>query len=126
MNLYIIPAALITALFITLFISSLSKRSSRQFAVFFILIFLAIWSGQLWITPVGPVTRGIAWIPLIVIAIFFTMIAIALLPAATIKKTRENEDEIEEEALGLVFWIILLILILSIATSYLRTAYFIA
>jgi small-conductance mechanosensitive channel len=126
MNFYIIPTALITALFITLFISSFSKRSLRQFTVFFILIFLAIWSGQLWITPAGPVTGGIAWIPLIVIAIFFTMIAIALLPAATIKKTKDNEDEVEEEALGLVFWIILIILILSIATSYLRTAYFIA
>ncbi len=130
MNFYIIPAALITALFITLFISSFSKRPIQVLAVFLLLVFLATWAGQLWITPFGPITRGVIWVPLVIVSVPFSFLALALLPGKptnkkNIDKNENDESDIEdEEALGLIFWIILIILILSIVTGYFRSHYF--
>ncbi|MEI9935072.1 MAG: hypothetical protein WDM71_09555 [Ferruginibacter sp.] len=125
MNYHIIPAALITALFITAFISSFSKRPIQILSIFLLIVFLAAWAGQLWIIPFGPVTQGISWIPLMIVAITFSFIAHVLLPgkAKNKKVIKEPDDGDDEEALGFLFWTILIILVLSIIAGYFRFYY---
>src|ERR1044071_9349843 len=124
---YIIPAALVITLILTLLFSAFSKRPLSGLWLFFLLIFLATWSGQLWIRPFGPVFWGISWIPLFIIAIFFYVLIVALLPPAPAPKVSSSDVKAEEEApfiaLGIFLWILLIILAISIVLGYYRLTY---
>jgi hypothetical protein len=121
MNIYIIPAALVVTGIIIFIVSLFSKRSMRSLWLVFVLIFLATWSGQLWITPANAMAGNVAWIPLLVIALIFLFVLLAVIPAVPdIKK----DGEVEEGpliAIGIFFWILIVLLIFSIALGYYRT-----
>jgi hypothetical protein len=127
MNYYIIPAALLVTFLILLIFSAFSKRPMAGLWIFFLIIFLATWTGQLWITPFGPVVWGIAWIPLFIVALFFSFLIFALLPpVAVVTKAEENKEE-ERAAIvfGTFFWIMLILLIIAIIVGHYRIAYLI-
>jgi hypothetical protein len=95
----------------------------RGLWVFFLIIFLATWSGQLWITPFGPVGWGIAWVPLFIVALFFSFLIFALIPPVPItKKEAANDEKDAAIAIGMFFWIIFLFLIAAIIVGYYRSA----
>src|SRR5687768_506262 len=54
MNYYVILASLLVTMVITWAISAFSRRPLRGLWLFFLVVFLATWAGQLWITPFGP------------------------------------------------------------------------
>jgi hypothetical protein len=123
---YIIPAALVVTLILTLLFSAFSKRPLSGLWLFFLLIFLATWSGQLWIRPFGPVYWGISWIPLFIIALFFYVLIIALLPPPPPPKPSSDVKAAEEApfiALGIFLWIILILLAISIVFGYYRLTF---
>src|SRR2546423_1401947 len=120
MNYYIIPAAFIVALLILLIFSLFSKRPMSGLWIFFLIIFLATWAGQLWITPFGPIVWGVSWIPLFIVALFFSFLIFALLPPVVVV-TKAEENKAEEGAamvFGTFFWIMLILLIASIIAGY--------
>lgn len=43
----------------------------------FVLCFLFLWSGSLWIAPVGPVWWGISWVPLFYLGLMTLLLALA-------------------------------------------------
>ncbi|MFL5753257.1 MAG: hypothetical protein ACJ76F_07620 [Bacteroidia bacterium] len=119
MNYYIIPAALLVTVLLMILFSFFLKRPMKGLGVFFIIVFLATWTGQLWIVPFGPVQWGIAWIPLFITALFFSLLFFAISPPVASK----NPDVTEEApliALGLFFWIIVILLIVAIVIGYYR------
>jgi hypothetical protein len=123
MNYGIIPAALIVSFAILLIFSLTSRRPFSGLWVVLLLIFLATLSGQLWIRPFGPVYWGISWVPLILVALFFFLLIFALAPTA---KTKKDEADVAEGALivmGTLFWIIMILLIVSIIVGYYRMSY---
>lgn len=125
MSNYIIVAAIGMALLMTLvFYGNFSTRGGGTgVIVAFLLIFMASWASQLWIRPIGPVTAGIVWIPLI-----FTGSAAAFLLAWTGLATADTaspapkEDDKETrnffEAMGFVFWALVLLLLAAIVLGY--------
>jgi hypothetical protein len=118
MNIYIIPSALIVAGIIIFIISVFSKRSMRSLWLVFVLMFLATWSGQLWIAPIGAHAGSVAWIPLLVMALIFLFFLLAVIPSIPkIKKDGEVEDG-PLIAVGIFFWILIVLLIFSIAMGY--------
>jgi len=119
MNLYSVIAALIITIIITVFFSVFSKRPLTGLVLFFLVIFLATWSGQIWITPFGPITWGIAWAPLILVSLFFSFLIFALAPPIPTKVENGNEQP-AFIALGLFFWLILILLLLAIIVGYYR------
>jgi hypothetical protein len=126
MNYYIIPAAFLVTLLVVLIFSMFSKRPLGGLWVFFLIIFLATWSGQLWITPFGPVGWGIAWIPLFLVSIFFSFLIFALIPPVSAPVTVKESKQAEEGAavvFGIFFWIMLILLVASIIGGYYRTSY---
>jgi hypothetical protein len=129
MNIYIIPAALLITVAIILIFSIFSKNAWRGFWIFFSIIFLATLSGQLWITPFGPVTWGISWVPLILVALFFYMLLFALIPPQPITPMPVEDKKTEKTstpsllALGLFFWIVIILLLASVIAGYYRQAY---
>jgi hypothetical protein len=124
MNPYIIPVVLIVALVITLVFSIFSKRRLRGLWLFFLLLFLSTWAGQIWIPPFGPRAIGIAWVPLLAVALFFSLFIIALVPSVP-EKTDQTEKKEDGAfiAIGTFFWILLLILVISIVVGYYRAPY---
>jgi hypothetical protein len=127
MNYYIIPAALAITLLVTLLFSSLSGRPFRGLWLLFILIFLATLSGQLWIAPVGPVTWGIAWVPLIAVALFLTFLLMALAPPPPeVNRTEKPQNEGAFIVLGGFFWLLMILLLIAIIAGYYRSVYLLA
>jgi len=114
---------LIIALVIGLVFSLIFKVRGPwgSFWTLFIIVLLAVWAADLWLTPAGPVVWDLAWIPLI-----FVAIVVALLLAAAESGTRkpksssETLDEVTSVEpdtaikVSAMFWIILLFLILAI------------
>ena len=126
-NYYEIVAALLMALIITVFFSGVLKHSGPWDAIWlvFITIFLASWAGYLWINPFGPMVMGVSIMPIFVVGLIFAFI----LAAVTTPKQRVVKDlEIKEEvpadtkvAIGIFFWIVLILLVVAIITGYWRT-----
>jgi hypothetical protein len=121
MNYSIIPAAFLVTLFIILLFSLFSKRPVRGLWIFILIIFLATWTGQLWIAPFGPVGWGISWVPLFLVALFFSFFIFALLPPVVPTKEETKAEEGAAIAFGSFFWIMFILLILSIIAGYYRT-----
>lgn len=124
MNYYIIPSAFFMALFLTFVFAALSGRGPwRTLFIFFFIIFLAGWAGQLWITPFGPVVLGVSWMPLIFVSVIFSFLIIAL---SNPEKNPAGNDAVSSGAeavltLGMFFWFLILILISSIVIGYYKT-----
>lgn len=119
MNFYIIPAALVLTLFIIALFALALKKPLRGFSLFFLIVFLITWTGQLWITPFGPVAWGIAWIPLIFICLLFSFLILALSSTVTPRKARNTDKEDAPViAAGVFFWLLLVVLIISIGLGY--------
>lgn len=94
----------------------------------FILIFLFTWAGGIWLTPMGPATWNISWLPFFIVGFIITLMLITLIPPrwrrrrSTIEVVEKKEDErIEREtakALNIFFWVLLIILVLTIMVHY--------
>jgi hypothetical protein len=127
MNYYIVPAALIVALVITLAFSVLFKKPLGGLWIFFFLLFLLTWAGQLWITPFGPVSHGIGWASLLLVPLFFGLLMFTMVPPVPLKKpdalTTENKEEEPLIAMGVFFWIVIFFLILSVIFGYYTKSY---
>ncbi len=118
---YIILAAFVTTIFLTLIISLISRRPLSGLGIFFLLVFLSTWSVQLWIRPFGPLYWGIDWISLLIVSLFISILVLALAPP--VKNTgndTENADEKVLVALGTLLWIIIIVLLISIIIGYYR------
>ncbi len=113
MNYYVILAALLVTMVITWGLAALSKRPLRGFWLFFFVIFLATWAGQLWITPFGPIAWGVAWFPLILVAFFFSFFIFALVPFK-----KKEEEAASFFIMGIFFWVIILLLVAAIGAGY--------
>jgi hypothetical protein len=98
---------------------------SRLFWLF-IVLFLATWVGGAWLTPMGPLMGGAYWLPFLVAGIVFTVFLAAFtLPApreTTVELVDEKEKEAERKAamtaLGIFFWILILLLVAAIIVRY--------
>ncbi|HEY6160437.1 MAG TPA: hypothetical protein VI112_04415, partial [Bacteroidia bacterium] len=92
--------------------------------LFFLIIFLATWAGQLWISPIGPLMLGIAWGPLVFVAFLFAILLMALAAGNPKPAKTNNASEAVNEgpvvAIGMFFWFLLVILLVAIAVGYYR------
>jgi hypothetical protein len=121
MNYYTIPGAFIVTIILSLIVSLSFNRPLRGLWIFVLIVFLATWSTQLWIQPIGPVYWGVSWAPVISAAIFFWLLILALTPPYTRSKTETTPEAAESSvAIGFIFWIMLVVLLISIGVGYYR------
>jgi hypothetical protein len=127
-------AAFIVALFLSLILSWIFRwrwpgreRTLSSVLVLFIVLFLIIWVGGIWVVPFGPPTWGIYWLPFIAVGVLFSVILIALIPPRRPRTMREAKNQAErraataaltETALGVFFWIMMIVLIGAIIMKY--------
>lgn len=125
MNVYLIPVSLIAALIFTFIFSGFFRGRGRGplggLFLFFVIIFLTTWSGQLWINPISPLYFGVDWVLLIFTAIVFSLFMIALsAPLESPPKTKDPATPEKEAgvAIGVFFWVLLILLVIAIVGGY--------
>lgn len=125
-NYYEIVASLLMALIITVFFSGVLKHKGPWGAIWlvFITIFLSSWAGYLWINPFGPMVLGVSVAPIFVVGMIFAFILAAVtVPRRKTVKDLTIKEEVPEDttvAIGIFFWIVLILLIIAIAIGYYR------
>jgi hypothetical protein len=117
--------ALIVALVLSaIFTLILHRGPWTGFYPFFAIVFVAAWAGGLWLRPVGPPLWGVS----LLTTILAGLLAALMLGAAAMPRpprTRREAVRLTERqratsrALGLIFWLILLILAGAIVAAYL-------
>lgn len=104
------------------------KGPWSNFWTFFLVLFLSMWAASLWVSPMGPVYWGVAWVPLIFIGI------IAGLLLAVVPKPQKTENGVDDNSgtetaprrdygigaatLSGVFWMFMVILMLAVVIGY--------
>ena len=119
MNIYIIPGALAVTLLVMFLVNVFSKRPLRGLWVLAFIVFLAVWGSQLWIQPVGPVAWGVAWLPMFLTAAVFWFLIVLLIPPLPTEEVKVVAVKRMPGiiATSFVFWAILIILVVVIATG---------
>ena len=126
--------ALIIALVVSTIIGMALRREGPRtgFFLMFITIFLITLAGGLWLTPAGPYTRGLYWLPFIVVGglgSYILYLRAPRKPPHSRKETIETLDRIAESkqlekltymTFDLFFWILLLFLLAIILIYYSR------
>jgi hypothetical protein len=126
--------ALIISLSISIIFSIALRREGPRtgFFLLFVTVFLITLTGGLWLSPAGPYTRGVYWLPFIVVGGLGSYILYLRAPRnpphtreETIRTLNRIAKSKELEKLtyltfDLFFWIILVILIAAILFHYFR------
>jgi hypothetical protein len=91
---------------------------------FFMMLFLATWATGIWLTPVGPVIRGIFRLPFLLIGLLYALLLTAFIPSTRPSKSmREKAQQAEKEhetlqTFNLFFWLFITGLIIAIIGRY--------
>ncbi len=112
---------ILTAVFIGILFYYVFKSSGPwgTFWSFLLILILAGLAAEAWITPVGPVIWGFAWIPTLLVILIVALLLAAATPTPHRRRRElnlEKEEEPSEEetaaiAVGGFFWILMLILL---------------
>ncbi len=111
--------ALLFAVFVTAIVTIGFRRTGAMgFGLLLMLLFLAGWSASLWVVPMGPVFMDVHWLPILFMILIFTLLLVNVLPPAR-RRTPEGPVATEaEKAVGAVFWLLFVLLLVSIIGWY--------
>lgn len=110
----------------------LTRKSGRRTGLIwlFLIIFLSVWAGGMWLKPFGPTMWGVHWLTFLIAGIVVILLFFIFIPRKPPRGRNETidmldqverEKEIEEIAyitLSLFFWLLLAILIIAIVLRY--------
>jgi cbb3-type cytochrome oxidase subunit 1 len=104
---------------VAVLVNGLRHRPSRPVWSLFVVFFLAIWAGGVWVAPVGPTHFGVTWLPFLMIAILLAVLVVVLAPPGGRGHGDERELEREVEVgLGMFFWVLIGTLLAAILAGY--------
>ncbi|MFO7893117.1 MAG: hypothetical protein R6U63_05250 [Longimicrobiales bacterium] len=89
------------------------------FVWFFLVVFLTAWAVGLWVEPVGPALWGAAWVPILFGALFVALLVAAIPPRPARPADVAEPDAVgTAAAVGLFFWLLVVILLIAIIFAY--------
>lgn len=97
---------------------------------FFVVLFLAVWAIAGWLVPTGPLLFGLAWIPILIIAVVIGLLLASMYPhnyrapqVETISEVKAEEKQLERttRALDFFFWFLVFLLIGIIILGFVLT-----
>lgn len=121
--------SLVIALSVSLIVSLFLRRQVVPrvgFFFFFLMLFLLILAGGLWIRPFGPTFYGVFWLPLVIVGLFAGLFLYHSTPDRLPRNRREKVQRMQKQeerrqleqltyvTLDIFFWIIIILLIISI------------
>jgi hypothetical protein len=113
----------ISLVFTVIFAGLFRRRGPwSNFFIFLAVIFLATWTGGVWIAPIGPSLYGVYWIPFSIFGFMVALILAAAVPAIPPRRKRTASDgkEVVRKAASfdLLFMFLLIALAVSIFVGY--------
>ena len=92
------------------------------FLFFFLIVFLFTVAAGLWLEPVGPVAWGVPWLGFLFIGILVALLLAAAAPPPRrgprpMEGTEEQLDIEEAAGLGLFFWLLIFVLVITLAAA---------
>jgi hypothetical protein len=105
---------------ITLFFSFLLRVRGPwgSFWAFFIIILLAVFAADIWVTPVGPYYGDIHWVPPLAAGLLIALLLAATTPSpktrSELKAKKKAGEEPSAVALGTFFWFLVVFLLIII------------
>jgi hypothetical protein len=116
---HLVLSLILSCVAIAVLVAGLRFRPRTPVWGLFLIFFLGIWAGGVWIVPFGPTHFGVTWLPFLLIAILLAVLVVAMSPRAGGSHRSEQEVEREVEVgLGLFFWVLIGALIVSIVAAY--------
>ena len=116
---HLVLSLVLSCVAIAVLVAGLRFRPRTPVWSLFLIFFLAIWAGGVWVVPFGPTHFGVTWLPFLLIAILLAVLVVALSPRGAGSHRAEQEVEREVEVgLGLFFWVLIGALIVSIVAAY--------
>jgi hypothetical protein len=116
---------IILAFLITLFFNFLLRVRGPwgNFWAFFIIILLAIFAADVWISPVGPYWGNTYWVPPLATGLIIALLLAATTPSPKSRKNLETSKETTGEksattALDIFFWFLIIFLVGIIVAGY--------
>jgi hypothetical protein len=120
--------SLVVALSVSLILRLFMRKDSPRVGFFFLflMLFLITLAGGLWIRPFGPHFQGVFWLPIMVIGIIAGLFLFQsaprrsprnrkeLLQEMKVEKNRRQLEQLTYVSLDIFFWVIVVILIISI------------
>lgn len=114
-------ADLIVALFVGLFVVWIvsfafgTRGPWDSFLWFFVVVSLFAWAGGVWLVPFGPIWWGIGWLPIILMAIFVSLLLTAASPRTRrwrrAAEKKANADDEGRVVIDTIFWVLLICLL---------------
>jgi len=121
--------ALVAALLFGLIFLHVLRRTSPWLSrrLLFLVLFLAVWAGGSWMTPVGPTLWGIYWLPYVVVALVLILLLAAAAPPSRPLTKRASIEQMKEavatqQTVSVFLWLLLLVLLVIIGAQYLLAA----
>jgi hypothetical protein len=125
-------ASFIIAVLITGLYMFMTREAGQRTGLIwlFLIIFLAIWAGGIWLRPFGPMVWGIHWIVFLSVGLIIVLFLFILIPRKAPRgrqETLDMLDRIEEEkklekvayiTLSVFFWVLLSVLVIAIILHY--------
>lgn len=84
------------------------------FLWFFLVVFLGAWAIGTWVSPVGPVAWGVAWVPFVFGALAIVLLLAALTPTRPLTPAEAEAEARAEATVGVFFWAFVLVLVVAI------------
>jgi hypothetical protein len=91
---------------------------------FFLMLFLALGTVSIYITPIGPVYWGVAWIPITIAGILITILFIAAMPHTNYGNAQGHDtknvtepvtkSDVPATPVGRIFWVLVVLFVIAI------------
>jgi hypothetical protein len=111
----VLIAALLTAIFAGFF---RGHRFGAGLIMFFAVLLLATWAGGIWISPFGPLIRGVSWISFVLVGLLFALILTILLPPLKPGPEAGKRPIAALAAMDWFFWVTMACFAAAIAARY--------
>jgi hypothetical protein len=124
--------SLVIAVIVTGVFLFLVRKTGRRTGLLwlFLLVFLAVWAGGVWVRPFGPTLWGIHWVSFLLIGLLVILFLVIFTPKRPPRgrhETLDMLDRIQDEknmeelawiTLSVFFWILLFGLVIAIVLRY--------
>jgi hypothetical protein len=122
-------ANVLFALFIAAIVAALATAGLRRPGPWgsgfwlFLVIFLGTWAVVSWMEPAGPLFWGVAWVPMLLVALLIGLVLAAASPPAVGRRTVTTEEEHAAESVAVAvvggfFWIVVIALFIAAIAAW--------
>ncbi|MGK7296471.1 MAG: hypothetical protein ACNS61_11700 [Candidatus Wenzhouxiangella sp. M2_3B_020] len=93
---------------------------NASWLLLFVLLFVLIWAGGTWLTPIGPPAAGVHWLSFLAVSLFLLLLVLALAPRWRTGRARGTKPGAAAGSaqFGVFFWLLLIVALGAVIAYY--------